>query len=117
MIKMKKLLKEGILDGITASFAIDAGISEHTVRSGRKFLKLPRYSVWGFKSNGDKTPKLMENTTLLKTIFEKYDFTEADIYPIDGTIKETLRRITETKFEDGVKYTNTNTIKSLEVLS
>ena len=122
MIKMKKLLKEGILDGITASFAVDAGVSKHSVQSGRKSLALPRYSVWGFRSNGDKTPKLMENTTLVKTIFEKYDFTEDDIYPIKGTIKETLKKICESKFPgdgdgDDDKKTIINNIKSMKVLS
>lgn len=122
MIKMKKLLKEGILDGITASFAIDAGITTSTVKSGRKSLTLPRYSVWGFKSNST-IPKLMENTTLVETIFEKYDFTEDDIFPIDGTIKETLKKITESKFpgdgdgDDDVKKTTISNIKSMKVLS
>ena len=117
MLKLKKLLlNEGILDGITARFAVDSGISESTVKSGRKSLKLPRYSVWGFKSNDDTTPKLMENTTLLETVFEKYDFTEDDIYPIEGTMTETLKRITESIRNGITQKTVINTVKTTKVL-
>lgn len=109
------LLKEGILDGITASFAIDAGINNSSVKSGRKSLALPRYSIWGFKSNST-TPKLMENTTLVETIYEKYGFTEDNIYPIEGTIKETLKKIIESINSGVAKKPTINTVKTMKVL-
>ena len=114
-IKLKELLSEGILDGITASFAVDSGITESTVKSGRKSLKLPRYSVWGFKANS-KRPKLMENATLKETVFEKFGFTDENIYPIEGTMKNTLQKITESIFGDGTKKTIADTVKTSKVL-
>ena len=116
MIKMKKLLKEGMLDGVTASFAIDAGISTSSVTSGRKSITLPRYSVWGFKSDGSTTPKLMENCSLLKSVLDRHDFTEADVYPIQGTIKETLAKICESKLSGGKTKIDTRVVKQMQVL-
>lgn len=121
MIKIKNLIKknvlnEGILDGITASFIIDSGISESSVSSGRKFMMLPRYSLWGFKQ-GVNRPNLMENANDLEILFGKYDFTEDDVYQIEGTMKETLKRICESKFKDGGTKLNINTIQPLRVLN
>lgn len=121
MIKIKKLIKkgilsEGILDGVTASFAIDAGISTSTVTSGRKSITLPRYSVWGFKSDGSTTPKLMENCSLLKSVLDRHDFTEADIYPIQGTIKETLATICESKLKGVKTKIDTKIVNQMQVL-
>ena len=93
MIKMKKLLKEGILDGIGPSFIIDSGMTEATVKSGRKSLALPRYSVWGFNSSGNGTPKLMENGNDLPMLIDKHGLTEEDVYPLEGTIQETIKKV------------------------
>lgn len=91
MIKMKKLITEGIVDGLTPAFIIDSGINEGIVKSGKKMMQLPRYSVWGFNKYQDA--KIMESTNDLDHIFEKYDFTEEHIVPIQGTIKETIKKV------------------------
>lgn len=102
MIKMKPLLKEGILDGLTANFIIDSGVSESSVKSGTKFLSLPRYSVWGVRSSGNGTPKLMENGNNLSTLLDKHKLTEESVYSIEGTIQETIKKIREGKIKKSI---------------
>lgn len=91
MIKMKKLITEGVLDGLTPVFIIDSGINESTVKYGKKTMQLPRYSVWGINKNEDF--KIMESTNDLEHLFEKYDFSDEQIVPLQGTIKETIKSV------------------------
>ena len=95
-IKLKSLLKEGVIDGMTAKFVIDAGVNEGTVSYGRKSMQLPQYSVWGHNNLGEI--KIMENSNDLNAIMEKYQFTEDNVFPIEGTIKETIRNIGKDKW-------------------
>lgn len=108
MIKFKnlinrKLLKEGVLDGISASFIVDSGLNESSVQGYKKSLALPRYSLWGFHSQGNGTPKLMENGYDVNTLMEKYGIDKEDVYPIEGSMQETIKKIGGKKW--GV-YTN-----------
>ena len=98
MIKMKKLLKEGILDGISASFIVDSGLNESSVQGYKKSLALPRYSVWGFNSQGNGTPKLMENGYDINTLMEKHNIDEEDVYTIDNTMQETIKKVGQEKW-------------------
>lgn len=98
MLKLKELLTEGILDGIKPSFIIDSGINEESVSSGKKSMSIPRYSVWGFKSTGNGTPKVMENSNDINKLIEKYNISEDDIYPIEGTMQETIRKVGKDKW-------------------
>lgn len=98
MIKMKKLLKEGILDGISASFIVDSGLNESSVKGRKASLALPRYSVWGFHSQGDGTPKLMENGYDVNTLMEKHNISEEDVYPIENTMQETIKKVGKSKW-------------------
>lgn len=98
MLKLKKLLKEGILDGITPSFIIDSGINESTVQGYKKSLSLPRYSLWGFNSQGNGTPKLMENGYDINTLMEKHGIEEEDVYPIETTMQETIKKVGKAKW-------------------
>lgn len=93
MIKIKQLLNEGILDGVSASFIVDSGMNESSVKSGKKSMMLPRYSVWGFTSTGNGTPKIMENGNDLPTLLDKHGINEEDVYPIEGTMQETIRKV------------------------
>lgn len=98
MIKMKYLLSEGILDGLNASFIIDSGITESTVSGRKGSLPLPRYSVWGFQSQGNGTPKLMENGNDLNRLMEKHDIDTDDVYDMDNTIQETIKKVGKDKW-------------------
>ena len=98
MIKLRRLLKEGIFDGITASFIVDSGLTESVVRHGKKSLALPRYSVWGFNSSGNGTPKLMENGNDLPALLDKHDIEDDDVYPIENGITETVGKVGRDKW-------------------
>ena len=98
MIKMKKLLIEGIFDGIDASFIIDSGLTESSVQHGRKSMSLPRYSVWGFKSTGNGMPKLMENSNDLPKLLDKHGISEEDVYPIENGMTETVGKVGRNKW-------------------
>ena len=98
MLKLKKLLKEGVLDGITPSFIVDSGLNESTVQGYKKSLPLPRYSVWGFHSQGNGTPKLMENGYDINTLMEKHNIAEEDVYPIENSMQETINKVGKNKW-------------------
>lgn len=98
MIKMKELLKEGIIDGLGASFIIDSGLNESSVKGRKASLALPRYSVWGFNSQGDGTPKLMENGYDVNKLMEKHNIEEQDVYPIETTMQETIKKVGKAKW-------------------
>jgi len=99
VIKLRRLLKEGILDGITASFIIDSGITESVVKHGKKSLALPRYSVWGYRIEGVGSPKLMENGNDLPMLLSKNNISEDDVYPIEkNNVKETIKKICNERF-------------------
>lgn len=106
MIKLRKLLKEGILDGINASFIVDSGITESTVKHAKKSLTLPRYSVWGYKTEGNGKPKLMENGNDLSSLLEKHNIEECNVYPIENTMQETLKKISENKIAPRIEKSN-----------
>lgn len=95
-IKLKSLLNEGIIDGMTAAFIIDAGVNEGTVSYGRKSMQLPQYSVWGNNNLGEI--KIMENSNDLDSIMEKYQLTEDNVFPMEGSIKETIKKIGKSKW-------------------
>ncbi len=103
MIKIKKLIKksmliEGIIDGITASFIIDSGLNESSVKGRKASLALPRYSVWGFHSEGNGVPKLMENGYDINKLMEKYNISEEDVYLMEGNIRETIKKVGKNKW-------------------
>ena len=93
MLKLKKLLQEGVLDGLKPSFIIDSGLNESAVKGRKASLSLPRFSVWGFHSNGSETPKLMENGYSAETLIDKHGLTEDDVYPIEGSMSETIKKV------------------------
>jgi len=116
MLKLKKiLLKEGIIDGLTASFIVDSGLNESSVKGRKASLPLPRYSVWGFHKDGNGTPKLMENGYDVKKLMEKHDIDKEDIYPIENSMQETIRKIGSEKWavypKKGGKRLGTHTSK------
>jgi len=94
----KNILNEGILDGLTASFIVDSGLNESSVKGRKTFLALPRYSVWGFKANGNGIPKLMENGYDVNKLMEKHNISEEDVYPIEGSMQETIRKVGKNKW-------------------
>jgi len=99
----KKLLKEGIIDGLKASFIIDSGINKNTVNGYKKSMSLPRYSVWGFKENNNKLPKLMENGYNISDLLKKYNLTENDVFQVEDDIESTIKKIVENKFSGSSK--------------
>jgi hypothetical protein len=103
MIKFKNLINrtllvEGILDGISPSFIIDSGINESVVKSRKASLSLPRYSLWGFHKDGNGTPKLMENGYNVEVLMKKHGLEKEDVYPIEGSMQETIKKVGKDKF-------------------
>ena len=99
MLKLKKLLlKEGILDGLKPAFIIDSGLNESAVKGRKASLSLPRFSVWGFHNNGSETPKLMENGYSAEALIDKHGLTKEDVYPIEGSMSETIKKVGKSKW-------------------